>query len=210
VEKPVTSKIDLISNFMREKLSYLQQHSKMSSTKAALANMRRGVGKIPGDIPALWGMLFENLDDSMMSRNAEKGPSWEEWSLYISLTIFAVHQQGKDLEKEFMHKPGETIGKAIQKLVKDEESENRVLRRFNVLATSVGMQEIQHHLRGIVQLLNTNSLPLDYIQLACDIYKWQTPDGPQKVRLIWGQDYYSSIKKENDDKSSQTKELTHD
>ena len=205
MEKPVTSKFSLISKFMHEKLNYLQQHSNLNSTKAALANMRRGIGKIPGDIPELWGMLFENLDDSMMSRNTEKGPSWEEWALYISLTMFALHQQGKDIEKECMHKPEESLGKAIRKLVKDEESENRVLRKFNVLATSIGMQEIQHHLRGIIQLLSANSVPLDYIKLAYDLYRWQTPDGPQQVRLQWGQDYYSK-NTENNDESLLTKE----
>ena len=105
-----------------------------------------------------------------------------------------------------MNCPGNTLGRAVRQLAernagKDWE-ESSVLRRFNALATAEEITEISHHLRGMVQLLSAakdGAIPLDYPQLAVDLYGLQCTDPrytqiPANVRLRWGQDLYCETK----------------
>ncbi len=60
--------------------------------RAELAELRRGVGRQPGDLPALWGALLADMPEQLQGSN---GPSKAEWAVYTALTLFALHQQGK-------------------------------------------------------------------------------------------------------------------
>ena len=70
------------------------------------------------------------------------------------------------------------------------DPEGGVYRRFCALVTAGGMEEISHHLRGLIQLLRDKSLPLDYPQLARDLYRLQFPQSAPGVKLQWGQEYF--------------------
>ena len=59
--------------------------------RAELAELRRGVGRQPGDLPALWGALLADMPEQLQGSN---GPSKAEWAVYTALTLFALHQQG--------------------------------------------------------------------------------------------------------------------
>lgn len=87
---------------------------------------------------------------------------------------------------------GVTLGKAVRRLVPygDLEVEARTLRRFNQMATSSDMDELTHHLRGMISLLRSHDIPLDYAALARDLFLYQTIEFQPKVRLKWGRDYY--------------------
>ena len=158
--------------------------------KAALANLRRGVGCVPGDLPELWGTFLQDFPPELESKSG--APTRGEWAIYMALTLYALHQQGHALPKENMHQEGARFGCAVRRLVKPNEKpeESSILRRFNALATASAMPERAQHLRGIVQLLRANGVPLDYVQLAADMYELQFPTGAQRVRLRWGQDFY--------------------
>ena len=164
--------------------------------KAALANLRRGVGAAPGEMPELWGFFLEEPPPEMESRDG--APTRGEWAVYLALTLYALHQQGRAprQEGENMQKEGETLGRAVRRLVKPGEApeDSSVLRRFNALATAGSMAERAHHLRGIVQLLRAQGVPLDYVQLAADLYLLQSPAAAPHVRLCWGQDFYGAPK----------------
>ena len=118
--------------------------------RAELAELRRGVGRQPGDLPALWGALLADMPEQLQGSN---GPSKAEWAVYTALTLFALHQQGE---------------------------------------AGVSMPEVSHHLRGMIQLLRREGIPLDYPQLAEDLYQYQFVDGAPNVRLRWGRDLYAS------------------
>ena len=96
-----------------------------------------------------------------------------------------------------MNQPGRTLGGAVRQLAKktaagQDWTESSVLRRFNALATADSMPEVSHHLRGMIQLLRREGIPLDYPQLAEDLYQYQFVDGAPNVRLRWGRDLYAS------------------
>lgn len=96
-----------------------------------------------------------------------------------------------------MNQPGRTLGSAVRQLAGktaagQDWTESSVLRRFNALATADSMPEVSHHLRGMIQLLRREGIPLDYPQLAEDLYQYQFVDGAPNVRLRWGRDLYAS------------------
>ena len=172
--------------------------------RAELAELRRGVGRQPGDLPALWGALLADMPEQLQGSN---GPSKAEWAVYTALTLFALHQQGE--AGVSMNQPGRTLGGAVRQLAEktaagQDWTESSILRRFNALATAEEITEISHHLRGMIQLLRAakpDSIPLDYPQLAVDLYGLQC-DAPQlaqlpaNIRLRWGQDLYRYEKNE--------------
>ena len=173
--------------------------------RAELAELRRGVGRQPGDLPALWGALLADMPEQLQGSD---GPSEAEWAIYTALTLFALHQQGE--AGVSMNQPGRTLGGAVRQLAEktaagQDWTESSILRRFNALATAEEITEISHHLRGMIQLLRAakpDSIPLDYPRLAVDLYGLQC-DAPQlaqlpaNIRLRWGQDLYRYEKNES-------------
>ena len=152
-----------------------------------------GIGHAPGELPDLWGGLLQGMPASFYGTN---GPSHEEWAVYLALTLYALHQQSNDTV--CVSQLGCTLGRAVRRLAEQtvasgqDWTESSVLRRFNALATADSMPEVSHHLRGMIQLLRREGIPLDYPQLAEDLYQYQFVDGAPNVRLRWGRDLYAS------------------
>ena len=186
----------MVKDYVRGRLLGWQRQTNEHLVRADLANLRRGVGKKPGDMPELWGLLFRDLPEELMSKTGE--PTRAEWAVSGALTCYALHQQGASRNA---HAEGQRLGLAIRRLAgNDEEAMKAVQRRFNAFATARDMPECMHHLRGLVQLLCSKDIPLDYVELAGDLYEFQTPDGAARVRLRWGQDFYRvSFRDDNDE-----------
>ena len=192
--------INFLKNYVNQRIKYLQAGLSVGNRKAELALLRHGVGKQPGQNPLLWGMFLEQLPEELQGKG--KNPSRAEWAVYTSLTLYALHQQG---QTQSMNQKGMTLGKAIQELVStgNQDGEERILRRFNQMATSSDMIELAYHLRNIIELLRAKNIPLDYVDLASDLFQYQIMDYQTSVRLKWGRDYYYN-------KPVKNKEENHD
>ena len=169
--------------------------------KAALANLRRGVGRAPGELPELWGSFLQDMPEEFFSKSGE--PTAAEWAVYLALTLYALHQQGRE---EPMCVPKARLGQAVRKLSArkgEGPQEGGAYRRFSALVTAGSMEEIAHHLRGLIQLLRGMGCPLDYPQLAQDLYGLQFADSAPRVKLLWGQDYFSSQKDAMDEREKE-------
>lgn len=187
---------ELIKKFVYARLlQYAEQGE--HAQKATLANLRRGIGKKPGALPKLWGDLFFGLPEELMGQG--KNPSHSEWAVYLALTMYALHQQGNSLKTHNMHRKDIGLGEAVRQLAKARQSdiaEGSIISRFNRLVTASDMEEIANHLRSMIQLLRTESIALDYVKLAEDLYLLQFADSANEVRLRWGRDYYRRSKDE--------------
>ena len=53
--------------------------------------------------------------------------------------------------------------------------------------------EFAVHIRGIVQLLKSAGIPLDYVKLAEDLYVLQIPEAKSRICLKWAEDYYRAV-----------------
>lgn len=191
----VSSRRDQVRDYVARKLYALEQTQAEPAVRAALAKMRRGVGKKPGDDPALWGMLFDDLPEQLEGRGA--APTREEWAIYTALTLYALHQQGHKRDSENMNASDQSLGAAVARLTEhDEGAVDAVRRRFNAMATSSDMEELVWHLRGIVTLLRRSAIPLDYPMLATELFRFQTENGKAAVRLAWGRTYYAAYNRQ--------------
>ena len=198
-----------IETFVGRKIYILQAEADLSSGKAMLANLRRGVGREPGELPQLFGILLSDMPEDFWSKSGTA--TKEEWVCYTALTLYALHQQGYDAKSQHMHTDeGVSLGKAMYKLAAsydgDPNAEQRVVQKMRILATSADVKELSHHLRGIVQLLKANGISLNYKQLSGDLYEMQFPDGKRKVCLRWGQDFYGGRDKKDNQESKSGEE----
>ena len=169
-----------IEAFVGRKIHILQAESDLGSGKAMLANLRRGIGREPGELPQLFGILLLDMPEEFWSKNGTA--TKEEWVCYTALTLYALHQQGYDAKSQHMHTDeGVSLGKARYRLAAsydgDPNAEQRVVQKMRMLATSVDVKELSHHLRGIVQLFKANGISLNYKRLAGDLYEMQFPEG---------------------------------
>lgn len=89
------------------------------------------------------------MSPELFSRTGE--PSRSEWAIYISLTMFALHQQGSS---ETVHCEGRSLGSAAADLMEEKTDENRerIMRRFGPVVTAKDMPELSHCIRGLVPL----------------------------------------------------------
>ena len=134
---------------MYKRVQELIRQKGTSGGRAALANLRRGIGKKPGEMPELWDVFFNKMSPELFSKSNE--PSMAEWAIYISMTMFALHQQGST---EAVHCEGRSLGSAAADLMEEKTDENRerIMRRFGPVVTAKDMPELSHHIRGLVPL----------------------------------------------------------
>ena len=162
-----------------------------SWSKAALAKLRRGIGKEIGELPdVLEYVLMDFPDDFDQSWERERA----ENAVYTALTLFAFHQQGK---KNFMGIKREdddntiSLGKAMRSLIqRNPENETAVKRRFDKILSADDLKELAVHTRGAIGLLKTADISLDYGAFAEALYRFQLQEGKRGVILDWAQDYY--------------------
>ena len=75
--------IEQMKGFVEKKLRVLRENPDESGTKAYLAKMRKGVGKVPGADPELWGILFEDLPEELIGRGNTPGRVGIVYGIYI-------------------------------------------------------------------------------------------------------------------------------
>ena len=174
--------------YIQRKIGMLAQSRNESWVKATLAMLRRGVGKAPGALPEVWPITLGDMPQTLVGQGA--APSKAEWAAHTALTLFALHQQGRDPRTECMSRDNAVFGSAVRRLSPDQEIAETVKRRFDAAVTADTPDEFAHHLRGLVQLMKQAGIPLDYPALGEQLYWFQYPERRDAVRLEWGRAFY--------------------
>lgn len=217
----MTSKIDSIvgARVAELQFGYLRDHSE---AVAALARLRRGAGKPTGSV---LDILSHTHDPAFVHDGDSDEPSFAENAAHTALTLYAVHQQS---QRQGMHARGQRFGSAVRtvalgrrKTKKDDDTEDAqpkqppairpdspVARRFAALGTADSFTELSHHLRGLVQLMRSNDVKIDYGLLARDLWLWQLPGRADGVRLRWGRDFHFPSKDTTPGKGAEPKKDT--
>ena len=190
-------KYELVYNYTKRKIKYLENIGGNPAGRATMAEIRHGAGRHPGEMPDLWGLLFDNLPEELMGAQTASNA---EWAIYTALTLYALHQQGKE---QSMQADNISLGQAAARLVKDEDDRERVLRRLSPVVTAVSKEDLAHNLRGLVQLLKNDDIALDYARLAKEIYLFGNPDFAGNIKLAWGRDFYRDKFQNNEQKGAE-------
>lgn len=148
--------------------------------RGALADLRSGLGKEPGEM----GRVHRHVAPYLPERNYN-----DRW-YYLTATLFGAFPR---------HRKGRSLGAAFRPLKpKSDSMEARFIALLNAHA-----DDMDDHLRHAVSLLKANEQPLDWFQFFQDLLQWDHPDG--HVQLRWARDFYKtdsdSIQKEEDQKN---------
>lgn len=191
-----------VGRFVDERVTNLQNRTlnpafRDASATAALARLRRGVGKEPGELLDILEFTFST--DFVDSDDPESA-SPAERAAHLAMTLFAAHQQSRG---ERMHRRGVGLGTALRSLHSGDPKSlpDPLIRRFRMLGTADSLPELSHHLRGVVQLLRAGAIPLDYGLLADQLVAWQRFDR-NTVQLNWGRQFYRTPKRDRSDSDS--------
>ena len=178
-----------VYSVVKQQIVWIVNGSEQSG-RAALAKLRRGAGKLPGNVPEIWEITIGALP--------ENAGEYAEQAIHVALTLFALHRQGSEISGQ----NGGTLGTAVSKL-KSGDNDEAVTRRFNSAVTATTITELSVHVRSLVQLLRTKNIDMDYPKLAQELYYWQID--PEKTRLNWGRDYWrlKNITKQEEDASDE-------
>ncbi|MDR2515221.1 MAG: type I-E CRISPR-associated protein Cse2/CasB [Christensenellaceae bacterium] len=179
---------DEIGAFVARQIAELDKDEPYA--RASLAKLRRAVGKEPSETPDVWGIT---LSGGRFGDNALV-------AVHTALSLYAVHRQSKPRS---MHREGQSLGKAARTLILKEKSKNRdnedaITRRFNAIASAGDLAELSRHALGLVQLLRSEDVEMDYPRFAQALYGFTYAEARSGIRLNWGRDFYSSDKPEEE------------
>ena len=59
------SKSDMVYRYTASKIEYLHSIADTGRGKGYLAELRHGIGKKPGELPSLWWLIFDRIDEEV-------------------------------------------------------------------------------------------------------------------------------------------------
>ncbi len=138
--------------------------------QAALAKLRRGLGKPPG--------LSADRDGWGLSRLPENiSPAVEEACCLVA-SLFALHPEGGGRK---------TLGAAFRRLQQESPGDGPERRLVALLDSD--RQDLPGRFRHAVSLLKSKDIPLDWRQLLLDVLWWTHPD--RLVQRRWARDFWA-------------------
>lgn len=153
-----------------------------SPSGADLAALRHGIGREPGSVPEMWPYYTTLTENGALTQRLR--------AEHLALTLFAVHQQS---QLQPVHRERVGLGTAVLALRRSEKfSPEAVDRRFGAAATATSLNEVAHHVRGLItQIRGLAPQPgLDYTRLFDDLRFLQSPEWRTAVRRRWGAQYF--------------------
>lgn len=170
----------------RNFINWLTKLPDQPNGRAALAELRRGLGQLPGLAPMVGRYVqpFLRVEDSGRREDA----------YYLIATLFGLHpakaQSGN-------------MGNHFAQLCKDnDEPPDNIVRRFNILLSADG-DTLPDYLRQAMGLLKANEVAVNWTQLLDDMLGWENPEG--KIQLQWSRAFWRRNRK---DKEYQTNNET--
>jgi CRISPR system Cascade subunit CasB len=159
---------------------------------ATVARLRAAVLDEPGASYAVLDVT--RVSEGQLEERHGDEPTPRERAKHAALTLYAIHQQSR--QDASMHVDGVALGEAVNRLAyasKGGDAGSRraaVVRRFAALGTAETWEQLLHHLRSLVRQLRDERVALDYGLLAEDLVRFHGPGGPERVRALWGRDFY--------------------
>lgn len=142
--------------------------------RGALADLRSGLGKEPGEMARVHKHVVPYLPEQRYN---------DRW-YYITATLFGAFPK---------HRSGRSLGAAFAPLrARSDSMEARFVALLNAHP-----DDLDDHLRHAVSLLKANEQPLDWFQLLDDLLQWDHPewDHPEgHAQLRWARDFYRNTR----------------
>lgn len=163
--------------------------------RAALAALRRGLGRAPGEASEMHRYIVPRVQGLK---------EWREDAYYIVAALFALHP-GKSWRAGGDTRHDTNLGASLGVLAKENKESSSVERRF-VALLNCRKEELPDHLRNIVSLLKSKDIPINWAQLIKDINFWNNEN--RRVQRDWARAFWSDAAEAENDMG--TVSSTHD
>lgn len=182
---------DVLRDIASARVTWLQTRylANVADAVATLARLRRCDPAAVGAEPLVWQVTLGDLP-SELTQAASDLPTPSERALHATLVLYALHQQSED---QPVHRVGARFGSAVGKLARaravDEELDSATAGRLRHAALAADFEGHLHHLRGLIQLMRSESpaIGIDYGLLAVDLAQLADPRrDSSSVLLRWG------------------------
>lgn len=158
-------------------IEYLEQLAERED-RAALAALRRGLGKAPGEAAEMHPHVVRFLPYNSHPQRDEV--------YYLVAALFAWHPQPWHGDEEMERLTN--LGASFARLSRQDESDS-IEKRF-VALLNCHRDDLPDHLRQAVGLLRAHEIPVDWAQLLRDIHGWGWESRSVQrawARAFWGQ-----------------------
>lgn len=179
------------------------------SVVADLARLRRAVSGQPGTDPSIWQYTLAILPPALIARGTrdDEPTSWERVA-HHTITLYALHQQSNGKRA---HVVGLSLGGAAARYESSVGRQGALRRRLHAVGSARSESMRIYHLRGLIALLRSESVGLDYGLLARHLHRLSgNRDVINSVLLRWGRDYHRSAAIDFDSNDSLTSTSTED
>lgn len=138
--------------------------------RAALARLRRGIGKKMGTAPEMMPYVIPYLHES------PRDPAL----CFLVASLFGMHPDKGE--------GGVSFGTVFKEIFKKSGESESIEKRFKAIL-SANSDDIGGHLRHAVSLAKSRGVPVDYYRLFYDLKQWEHPD--RFVQLGWARDFWA-------------------
>ena len=147
--------------------------------RAALAALRRGLGKRPGEVsdPSPYVDPWLTPDASRRDEEAH----------YLVASLFGLHPVS--LSPTAGNYSPRNLGASLERLL--TEGNRGAVQRRSIAALNSHREELGDHLRHLVGLLGARRAPVDWAQLLHDVERWDNPH--RCVQREWARAFWREL-----------------
>ena len=147
--------------------------------RAALANLRRGLGKPPKTAMEMFPYLGRFLSH-------DTKPNYEN-TLFIVAALFAYYPDAK-------HTSG-NLGASLREL---KENSDSIEKRFVALLNAEA-EDLPYYLRQIIGLLKSNDIGINWGKLFFGVQNWKNENLKEKIQSQWAKQFWGNFTEKNQD-----------
>lgn len=150
--------------------------------RSALAHLRRGLGKKPGDAMEMYPYVGRFA--------GEQTNEAHERAVFLTAALFADYPDAPQNAGD--------LGSSVKQIAEKSDS---IVRRF-VALLDAGADDLHYYLRQMIGLLKANSVPVNWDQLFKDIRNWSHDD--RFVQRNWARSFWGSKETKENNNSETT------
>lgn len=140
--------------------------------RAALAHLRRGLGRRPGESMEMYPYVGRFI--------TEKTNTAHDRAVFLTAALFADYSDARPNIGD--------LGSSVKELTKKTESES-IERRF-VALLDADAEYLPYYLRQMIGLLRANDIPVNWNELFKDIRSWASES--RYVQKKWARSFWGS------------------
>lgn len=179
--------------------------------RAVLAGLRSAVSINSPQAQITWPIILHQLDKSQLSISGR--PTYDEVAVFTAIKLYAQMQQGATVRGNKVtnvykkwnlneEDSGLRLFDCLAILRQNPDKQVALDRRVRVALSTTSVEGLVHALTGLNAIIKSSmdNPRIDYANLARDIYDFQFSfENANHVHLRWGQSYFGSVRKANND-----------